>query len=171
MSPVSVYPLILLYTLTLPCTYAFRWLSWGLLTSVIALKLLLILLVPGPFRETFRGRQFGTTYHLLEVNVADSEDVRLPSIFLECSENLSCCHIRNAVLSEGGIATSSFKRFSTLTTVSKVRGEERITMAVSSTGPAADSAASGGTTSGLGSGLWVALRDFVPSLIVGGEEP
>ena len=44
-------------------------------------------------------------------------------------------------------------------------------MAVSSTGPAADSAASGGATSGLGSGLWVALRDFVPSLIVRGEEP
>ena len=94
------------------------------MTCVIALKLLLILLVRGPFRETFRARQFGTTYHLLAVNVANSEDVRLPSIFLECSENLSCCHIRNAVLSEGGVATSSFKRFSTLTTVSEVRGEE-----------------------------------------------
>ena len=41
-----------------------------------------------------------------------------------------------------------------------------ITIAVSSTGPAAGSVPSGDASSGLGSGLWVALRDFVPSLIV-----
>src|SRR5271170_4372605 len=40
-----------------------------MLISVIALKLLLILLVRGPFRETFRARQFGKTYHSLTVNV------------------------------------------------------------------------------------------------------
>lgn len=92
--------------------------------------------------------------------------IRFPSIFLECSVNFVCCAVRIVVVFQGQ-CTSSFSKFSTY--LSSVCEEKRnkATIAVSSTGPVALSFASA-TFSALGSGLRVAFRDFVSSLILWG---